>query len=229
MRKIQDHYFKKAKRENFAARSVYKLEEAQKRFNVIKPGNAVLDLGCHPGSWAQYTASIVGKNGLIVGVDLQDGSDSTLAGGVAFRRLQGDIMDEELPERLAKIRSGFQVVLSDMAPSTSGNKWLDQQMVLRLARRALEIAEKLLYAGGNFYCKVFQGEDVDDFVDRVRQEFTSVKTVKPKSSRAESREMFVLGMGFRKTEGRQGVARDEGRRTRDEKGKQGEWNDGIVE
>jgi 23S rRNA (uridine2552-2'-O)-methyltransferase len=114
-----------------------------------------------------------------------------------LQRLHADIMDDDLPTRLKAIQPGFQVVLSDMAPKTSGNKWLDQQMVLRLARRALEIAEQRLYAGGNFYCKVFQGEDVDDFVEEVRRGFTSAKTVKPKSSRSESREMFVLGLGCR--------------------------------
>jgi 23S rRNA (uridine2552-2'-O)-methyltransferase len=132
-----------------------------------------------------------------VGVDQQGGSGGTLPGGVVWQRLQADIMGEDLPKKLAAIRPHFHVVLSDMAPKTSGNKWLDQQMVLRLARQALEIAEQLLYAGGNFYCKVFQGEDVDDFVDRVGRDFATVKTVKPKSSRSESREMFVLGMGFR--------------------------------
>ncbi|HSR37052.1 MAG TPA: RlmE family RNA methyltransferase, partial [Desulfurivibrionaceae bacterium] len=91
----------------------------------------------------------------------------------------------------------FQVVLSDMAPRTSGNRWTDQQLSLRLARRVVELAQRFLVAGGNFYCKVFEGEDFKEFVDEVRLLFAQVKIVKPKSSRSESREVFLLGLGYK--------------------------------
>ena len=198
MRKVQDHYFKKAKKENYPARSVYKLEEAQKRFRFIKKGNAVLDLGFFPGSWSIYAAGVVGPEGLIVGVDLQAGEKINIAKGAEIVWFCGDIMSEDIIAKIRETRQTFNAVLSDMAPRTSGNKWVDQQQSLNLARRVLDLAASMLGKGGNLYVKVFEGEDFKEFVDSVRRGFKTVKIVKPKSSRRESREVFVLGMGYKK-------------------------------
>ena len=198
MRKIQDYYYKKAKKENYPARSVYKLEEAQIKYRFLKTGNTVLDLGCQPGSWSIYAAKKVGPQGLIVGVDLQEGKKVTIANAAEIVWLNDDIMADNIVENIQKIRKNFRVILSDMAPRTSGNKWVDQQQSLILARRVLELAGKLLESGGNFYVKVFEGEDFKEYVDSVRKSFKTVKIVKPKSSRIESREVFVLGMEFKK-------------------------------
>ena len=197
MRKVQDHYFKKAKKENYPARSVYKLEEAQNRFRFIKKGDTVLDLGCFPGSWSIYAARIVGPKGLVVGVDLQEAKKISIAKAAEIVWFCGDIMSEDIVARIQEAWKSFNIVLSDMAPRTSGNKWVDQQQSLNLARRVLELAACLLEKGGNFYVKVFEGEDFKEFVDSVRQSFKTVKIVKPKSSRSESREVFVLGMGYK--------------------------------
>lgn len=196
MRKVKDYYFNKAKKEKYPARSVYKLEEVQKKYNLLHPGDIVLDLGCQPGSWSQYAAEIVGRQGKVVGVDLQIDKKPNRGQGGEIVMLAGDVMDPEIVVELAKMQASFKVVMSDMAPRTSGNKWVDQQLSLRLSRRTLEIAEDLLCEGGNFYCKVFQGEDFTDFFQEVRARFKMAKTVKPKSSRTESREVFLLGMGF---------------------------------
>lgn len=196
MRKVQDHYFKKAKQENYPARSVYKLEEAQKKHRFIKNGDTVLDLGCFPGSWSIYTARAVGPGGLVVGVDLQEMKKISIAKAAEIIWLCDDIMSDEIIAKLQGIRKNFRVILSDIAPRTSGNKWVDQQQSLNLARRVLELAISLLSPDGNFYVKVFEGEDFKEFVDSVRKSFKTVKIVKPKSSRSESREVFVLGMGF---------------------------------
>jgi 23S rRNA (uridine2552-2'-O)-methyltransferase len=198
VRKIQDYYYKKAKKENYPARSVYKLEEAQIKYRFLKTGNTVLDLGCQPGSWSIYAAKKVGPQGLIVGVDLQEGKKVSIANAAEIVWLHDDIMADDIVENIQKIRKNFRVILSDMAPRTSGNKWVDQQQSLILARRVLELAGKLLESGGNFYVKVFEGEDFKEYVDSVRKSFKTVKIVKPKSSRIESREVFVLGMEFKK-------------------------------
>ena len=198
MRKVQDYYFKKAKKEKYPARSVYKLEEAQQKYRFLKKGDTVLDLGCQPGSWSIYAAKTVGPKGFVVGVDLQDGNRVNIAKAAEIIWLHDDITADDTVENIEKIRKSFRVILSDIAPRTSGNKWVDQQQSLNLARRVLELTGRLLESGGNFYVKVFEGEDFKEYVDSVRKSFKTVKIVKPKSSRTESREVFVLGMGFLK-------------------------------
>jgi len=199
VKEVQDFYFKKAKKEGYPARSVYKLEEAQQKYHLLKPGNKVLDLGCQPGSWSMYAAKAVGPGGLVVGVDLTSGAIQTKVNSAKFNFLHGDITDELMLDKVREIRGEFDVIISDMAPRTTGNKWSDQQHSLILSRRVLEIALEMLAPQGNFYCKVFEGADFKEYFDTVRRYFKMTKVVKPKSSRNESREVFVLGMGFKKT------------------------------
>ncbi len=191
MKKVQDHYFSKAKKENYPARSVYKLEEVQKKYRVIRKNNHVLDLGCCPGSWSLYAVKTVAPAGIVTGIDLQPVKVKKLT-LPSFEFIQADIF-AELP--FLEDRQ-FNVVLSDMAPRTSGNKFTDHVKSVELAIRALELCGSFLRQGGNFYCKVFQGEDFPGFAADVRKLFKQVKVVKPKSSRSESREIFVLGMNF---------------------------------
>ena len=198
MRKVQDYYFKKAKKENYPARSVYKLEEAQKKYGFIKSGDTVLDFGCYPGSWSIYAARVVGPKGVVVGVDLQEGKKISIAKAAEIMWFCNDIMSDDIVQKMKDIKETFGIVLSDIAPRTSGNKWVDQQQSLNLAKRVFELAERLLSKDGNFYVKVFEGEDFKEFVDSVRKSFKTVKIVKPKSSRNESPEVFVLGIGFKK-------------------------------
>lgn len=201
MRNIKDFYYNKAKQDKYPARSVYKLEEAQKKYHLLAKDNSVLDLGCRPGSWSLYAAKITGPKGLVVGVDLKEAAKEKTPGAANIQWFCSDIMAPDFLTILKQTWSKFHVVLSDMAPKTSGNKWVDQQRSLRLAERSLEIAEQMLYEGGNFFCKVFQGEDFPEFVNEVRKRFKMTKTIKPKSSRTESREVFVLAMGLKKFEG----------------------------
>ena len=196
MRKVHDYYFKKAKQDKYPARSVYKLEEAQKKHRFLRLDDSVLDLGCQPGSWSMYAARIVGPGGSVTGVDLQEGKKVRLNKAAEIEYLCADIMEPDFIEWLQKVKKCFRIVLSDIAPSTSGNKWVDQQQSIRLAYRVVEITEALLERDGNLYFKVFEGEDFKELVDSVRKKFKVVRIVKPKSSRAESREVFVLGMGF---------------------------------
>jgi 23S rRNA (uridine2552-2'-O)-methyltransferase len=198
MRDEQDYYFKKAKKENYPARSVYKLEEAQLKYKFLKGGQRVLDLGCHPGSWSLYAAKILGERGLVVAADLQRTNLVVQKPHAEIHWLCYDVYSEEFVDFLKKNWPGFHVVLSDMAPHTTGSQYADHQQSLQLARRVLDLAALFLHENGTLYCKVFQGEDFPEFLQACKPLFATVKVVKPKSSRTESREVFVLGRGFRR-------------------------------
>ena len=201
MRKVKDFYYQKAKKDKYPARSIYKLEEVQKKYHFLRRGDAVLDLGCCPGSWSLYASEVVGETGLVVGVDLQETVKSPRPGGAFIHWIVADIMEPELVARLRKIRPAFKVLLSDLAPKTTGNRWADHQQSLNLVRQTLAMTGLLLHEQGHFLCKAFQGEDFPAFVEEVQARFEQVKVIKPKSSRTESREVFVLGLGFRKVKG----------------------------
>jgi len=197
VKEVQDYYFKKAQKEGYPARSVYKLEEAHLKYGFLKRGCKVLDIGSYPGSWSMYAAKVIGPQGLVVGVDLQAGKRRADTGRAPIEFVRGDILADETVAAITAYAQEFSVVLSDMAPQTTGSKWADHQKSLTLCRRALALACQVLANGGVFYCKVFDGEDCRAFVDEVRCSFSNVKIVKPKSSRPESRELFVLGQGYK--------------------------------
>jgi 23S rRNA (uridine2552-2'-O)-methyltransferase len=186
-----DYYAKRAREERYPARSVYKLEEIQKRFKVLKRNSRVLDLGCCPGSWLVLASEIVGKKGLVVGVDMNP-INVPLPPNTRF--VQQDVLDwgESFVEAVG---TGFQAVLSDMAPSTTGSKSVDAQRSLELSEAALAISKQVLRPGGNFVCKVFQGSDFKAFSDGLKQSFRRVAHFKPKSSRKASKEIYIVGMG----------------------------------
>jgi 23S rRNA (uridine2552-2'-O)-methyltransferase len=191
MNRWQDHYARQAKKERFPARSVYKLKEIQKKYNLIQKGDAVLDLGCAPGSWLLYAAGLTGNAGRVIGLDVVP---VTINVPSHVKLYTGDIllMDKDFVKSLG---SGFDVVISDMAPSTTGNKLVDNTRSFDLCRRALSIAQMTLTAGGSFVCKIFQGEDFRTFIDSVRPVFETHKIFKPKSSRKASKEIYVIGLG----------------------------------
>ena len=195
MKKVQDYYYKKAKKENYPARSVYKLKEAQQKFHILCKGDRVLDIGCCPGSWAKFAAEEVGSGGFVCGIDLQKTKSLQVRSGAQVEFFQGDIYDDSLMDHLAGL-SDFQVVVCDMAPKTTGNKFSDHVRSVDLSRQAFWVACRVLVKDGNFYCKVFEGEDLKAFVDDVKKSFRKVRIFKPKSSRSESREVFVLAMGL---------------------------------
>jgi len=198
VRKVRDYYFNKAKKDKYPARSIYKLEEAQLKYRFLHRGDSVLDLGCFTGSWSIYAAEVVGPKGIVVGVDLQQAEEAPRAESAPIHWLCQDIMEPELIPLLRRIRPAFKVLISDLAPRTTGNRWADAQHSISLVRETLALAEILLFEKGHYICKVFQGEDFPAFVEEVKARFEMVKVLKPKSSRTESREVFVLGMGYRK-------------------------------
>jgi 23S rRNA (uridine2552-2'-O)-methyltransferase len=198
VRKINDYYAKKAKKEKYPARSIYKLEEVQQKYNFLRRGDSVLDLGCYPGSWSLFASEVVGSKGVVVGVDLQQADQQVRPGGAPIHWLCQDITAPELIPMVRKIRPAFKVVISDLAPKTTGSKWADAQQSLKLVHHTLTLTDTLLLDRGHFICKVFQGEDFPDFVAEMKERFGMVKVLKPRSSRVESREVFVLGMEFKR-------------------------------
>ncbi len=186
----QDHYFQRAKKEGFIARSVYKLEEVDRRVRLLKPGQRVLDLGCHPGSWLQYCARVVGKRGLVVGVDTRKISVE-LPPHVKF--IQADVF-ELLPADLHHFSKEFDVVLSDLAPATTGIRSVDSNRSSILLRQALALAEDLLVPGGHFLGKIFQGSGFDEMVKELKSRFGKVKGIKPRATRKESKELYLVAM-----------------------------------
>ncbi len=191
-----DHYTARAHREGFPARSVYKLEEIQKTFRVLRKGNRVLDLGCSPGSWLLFASRIVDDKGLVVGVDINPVS-LRLPPNARFVRHDVLSWGESFVEAIGK---RFDTVLSDMAPRTTGSKYVDACRSLELSECALRLAARVLRPGGTFVCKVFHGPDFKEFSNQAKKCFGRVAHAKPKSSRKASREIYVVGLGKRRRE-----------------------------
>jgi len=187
----EDHYARKAKKEQFPARSVYKLEETQKKHRLIKKGDRLLDLGCFPGSWLLYAADIVGKQGTVVGIDLKAVSIRLPSNVTAFTR---DITEDN--SDILPVDKKFNVIISDMAPATSGNKNVDNARSFNLCCDALSLAQKYLLSGGTYMCKIFHGEDFTTYVNLVKKNFKKQITFKPQSCRKASREIYIIGLDF---------------------------------
>jgi 23S rRNA (uridine2552-2'-O)-methyltransferase len=191
-RNRHDVYHRRARQQGFRARAVFKLEEIDQRVELLHPGDRVLDLGCAPGSWLQYCRTRTGPSGRMVGIDRAP-LQADIPGA---RLLVGDVFTVT-PEELRGDLAAFDVVLSDMAPDTTGVRHLDQARSENLFERALDLAEALLAPGGNFVGKLFQGPAFPDLVKRCRSLFETVKIIKPKGSRQESIEQYVIGRHFR--------------------------------
>jgi 23S rRNA (uridine2552-2'-O)-methyltransferase len=188
-----DRFHQKAKREGFLARAVYKLEEIDDKHKIFEPGMyRVLDLGCAPGSWLQYAEKKIGDRAVLVGMDR-----APVPGAPPRARVVvGDVLDIDIKELCGDVPA-FDVVLSDMAPDTSGIRSMDQARSEALFERALQIATLVLAPGGNFVGKLFQGPDFKKLNETVRAQFVTAKSVKPASSRQISIEQYVIGKGFR--------------------------------
>ena len=191
----RDFYFKKAKEQNFAARSIFKLEEIDKRFRIFRAGLFVLDLGCAPGSWSQYASKKLSGKGLCISVDLT--KVTMVLPNVRFE--QADAFDEAVIARLAaeeKVEQ-FDLVMSDMAPKTTGVRLVDQERSYNLSSRALEVARMRLKKGGSFIVKLFQSDRFEEYVAEVKKSFDRVEFMKPKSTRKQSYEIFITGLGYK--------------------------------
>lgn len=188
----EDHYTRLARKEHWLARSVYKLQEIDRKFGIFRQGQDVLDLGCYPGSWVQYALKKVGPRGNVVGLDLKMPDGVSAAN---FRFVQADVLALER-ERLRREAGNMDVVVSDLAPKTTGAKTVDAARSMELARKASEIALDLLHPGGQFLCKVFEGEDFRSFRVQVSSRYRHMRIFRTETTRKRSREIYLIGQGF---------------------------------
>jgi len=195
---FDDEYVKKAQRLGLRSRAVFKLEEINNKDKLLKPGMKVVDLGAAPGGWSEYAAKIVSDKGQVVACDIL--KMDPLA-GVDF--LQGDFREDAVLDALLKKIGGNQdlrqidVVMSDMAANMTGNESADSARSMYLVELALDMCEQVLKKNGAFVVKVFQGEGFEPFMKAVKQVFKVVKTRKPDSSRARSREVYIVATGYK--------------------------------
>ncbi len=191
---FDDHFVQKAQKLGLRSRASFKLEEIQRQDKLIRSGMTVVDLGSAPGSWSQYVAGLVGQQGTVIACDILP--MDPLA-GVAF--VQGDFREEAVLHALLSRIGGknVDVVLSDMAPNMSGNDTTDQARSIYLVELALDMCHKVLKQNGSFVVKVFQGDGFEQYLKDVRAVFNTVKIRKPESSRARSRETYIVATGFK--------------------------------
>ncbi len=192
-RQERDIYVEQANRDGWRSRAVFKLEQINAKDRILRPGLVCVDLGSAPGSWSQLAAQLVKPNGRVIALDLLDMPPIP---HVEF--IHGDFT---APETLAALRvlvggAKIDLVLSDMAPNISGTRAMDQPRSMALIEEALLFAEEVLKPGGDLLMKAFQGEGIDAFVKRLGARFATVKRVKPKASRAESREIYLLARNY---------------------------------
>ncbi|MBS7606749.1 MAG: RlmE family RNA methyltransferase [Candidatus Bathyarchaeia archaeon] len=194
-RRKRDYYYRRAREENYRSRAAYKLLQAIEKYGLIKPGDVVVDLGAAPGGWLQVARQVVGDKGFILGVDVRE-IEPLDYGNVHV--ILGDITDEETLRRIkAVLPRPADAVISDVSPNISGVWELDHARQIDLAEYSLRIALSILRRGGNLFIKVFQGEFFDEFLSEVKRYFRYVEVFKPKASRKESAEIYIVGMDYR--------------------------------
>ncbi|MDR1486852.1 MAG: RlmE family RNA methyltransferase [Deltaproteobacteria bacterium] len=191
-KRLDDHYSRLARRQGYPARSVYKLEEFDQKHHLFKTGQKVLDLGCAPGGWSLYAAKKVGAKGTVVGCDLNPPKSASFPSQVIID--YADLLADP-PEFITALRP-FDVVLSDVAPKTTGRREVDQARSLELCSAAWAWTRILLMPGGAFLYKVFQSPEAQDLIKSQGPFFQRQLSLKPKASRSESQEIFVLGLNY---------------------------------
>ena len=197
-RQLNDPYVARAKREGWRSRAAFKLLEIDEKYELLQPGQRIVDLGAAPGGWSQVAAKKIRSaegRGKIVGIDLLDIEPIA---GVDFAVM--DFLLEDSPDRLkAMLGSEADAVISDMAGNTTGHKKTDHLRIVHLAELAVDFAGQVLKPGGFFLCKLFQGGETSELVTKLKRDYATVRHIKPQSSRADSAELYVLATGFRAT------------------------------
>ncbi|MEE2650770.1 MAG: RlmE family RNA methyltransferase [Candidatus Thermoplasmatota archaeon] len=187
--KRRDSWGRQARSKGYRARSAYKIKQIQERFGILRPGDAVLDIGCHPGGWTQVLVEEVGEDGLVIAVDLL--ATSAVEGAEI---LIGDITERSTIDRIAEFvgERDLNAVVSDISPGLTGRYDTDQAISLELSTTALDAAMALLSPGGSFVTKVFQGAGIEGLVDSAKQRFSSVGRFSPTASRSASSETYLV-------------------------------------
>lgn len=192
---FDDEYVKRAQQEGYRSRASFKLLEINEKDRLLKPGMTVVDLGAAPGGWAQIAADSVGSRGYVAALDILPMDPIP-----EVEIILGDFREQEVLDQLLALLNDRPVdlVMSDMAPNISGMKSVDQPRAMYLAELALELARTVLKPGGNFVVKVFQGEGFEPYLKEMRSNFNKVVSRKPKASRPRSREIYLLGKGYKR-------------------------------
>ena len=202
-RQLNDPYVAQARREGYRSRAAYKLLEIDEKYRLLRPGQRIVDLGAAPGGWSQVAAARTGARegrGRVIGIDLLEMDPVE---GAEFRTM--DFHDRDAPERLREWLGGLaDGVLSDMAANATGHRKTDQLRIIGLVELAAEFAGEVLAPGGFFLAKVLQGGTETELLARLKREFAAVRHVKPKASRADSAELYLLATGFRGQAGPEG-------------------------
>ncbi|MFQ3621366.1 MAG: RlmE family RNA methyltransferase [Spirochaetales bacterium] len=191
MRKLNDHWTQQAKKEGYPARSVYKLQEIDQKYHLLKGVKSVLDIGASPGSWTLYLLRHLSPSAHVVAVDLKP---LALASHPNLTFIQGDITEPSLQETLAKV-GPFDLIVSDAAPATTGSRTVDTARSEALVEAILSLVSPLVIEGGAGLVKIFQGSERDRIIEKMKNLFEITRILKPKASRKESFELFVLGLG----------------------------------
>jgi len=192
----RDYYYRKAKEEKYRSRAAYKLFQAVEKYHFIRNGDVVIDLGAAPGGWVQAARKIVGNKGFVVGVDLKPIEPFPQK---YVRTIIGDINEPETTQKILELLPRkADVVISDASPNISGIWEVDHACQIDLSHQALKISLETLRPSGNFFVKVFQGDMLNDFVEKMKKHFEVTRIIKPKASRAKSSEIFILGMHLKK-------------------------------
>jgi 23S rRNA (uridine2552-2'-O)-methyltransferase len=194
MKQKPDYYWRKSKEEGYPARSVFKLQEIQEKLGPLRPGSRVLDLGASPGSWSIFIIERLAGGGSVTGVDLNP-PDGKLLARKNYRFLLGDFTTDPVMQQIAEA-GPFDAVVSDAAPSTTGNRTMDTARSANIARQVLLICRKCLVPGGNCVLKIFQGGEEQEILVQMRGLFATARAFKPKASRSESMETYFVGLGF---------------------------------
>ena len=194
-RQLNDPYVRAARAAGWRSRAAFKIIELDEKYSLFKPGQRVVDLGAAPGGWTQVAVQRVGQQGKVVALDLLPMDE--IPGSIL---LQGDFEDLAVEQEVLRVLDGpADLVLSDMAPNTTGHNATDHLRILALIELALDFAGKVLVPGGGFVAKAFQGGTERDILNRLKRDFASVKHAKPPASRKGSAEMYVVAQGFRGT------------------------------
>ena len=193
-RHLKDEFVKKSKLEKYRSRAAYKLLEIDKKYNLLKSCRSAVDLGAAPGGFSQVAQDVVGETGRVIAVDQLDMDPLD---GVEF--IKGDFTEDATLQQLLQLLDGRRVdlVISDMAPNLSGVKGIDQPRSIYLVELALDLSTRILEAGGSLLVKCFEGSGIDEVRHSFRESFRQVNNVKPDASRSRSREIYLLGRGYR--------------------------------
>lgn len=191
----KDRYYKKAKQEGYKSRAAYKLKELNTRLKIIKNGSIILDCGAAPGGWSQVALELVGKSGKVIGVDLDE---ITGINNDNFYSIVGDFTKEDTCNQVLLICQLYDVVISDIAPHTIGIRESDHLNSLELVNYVFDFTKKVLKNNGAFLCKLFEGGQRQEFVNKIKKDFKEVKIIRPEATRTGSVEIYIAALGYKR-------------------------------